>query len=70
MKINVIDYPNLMQEVEIGDKIKMEGYEGEVLDIIEPDNLKVKYLKANKYEKIEVWDKDYIYLAEKKEMAK
>lgn len=59
MKISVIDYPNLKQEVKVGDKVLVEGYDAEILEIREPDEIKLKYKKVN-LERIEVWNKECI----------
>lgn len=60
MKIGIINYINTEQEAEIGDKIKVEGREGEILEIINPDDIKIKLDNG----KIVTWDKDYVNLLE------
>lgn len=67
MKIGILNISNFEQEVEVGDKVRIDGYTGEVLEIIEPDKIKVKYLKVGKYEHIETWTKDCVHHLDKKE---
>ena len=61
MKINVKNYPNLKQEVLIGDRVIVEIYEGKVIGIKE-NLIKINFGNG----KIESWDKDYVTLIIKK----
>ncbi len=65
MRIGVRDYPALEQEVLIGDRVVVEGYKGEVVELKEED-IRIKFDNG----KIEDWDKDCVTLIKNKELEK
>lgn len=69
MKINVIDYTNMEQEVKVGDEVKVEGYKGIVKEINEEKGcLLIEFEERNK--KREIWDKNYVCLTKRKKDKK